>query len=166
LPEIQEEIEHGIASTRAAINKLSPVPSTDPLNDIASLLHAFTSDLHEHAMGIPETRGLMQTIAPAQQDFRRAVRQTAPMFVPFSRKQVKAQSLPPVKFLDNEEEVETMLLTEAHSLEPPRPGLSRGVPDGSENRDALEEGPIYIDDVFALANESVFPLHVASPERY
>lgn len=117
-------------------------------------------------MGIPETKGLMQTIAPAQQDFRRAVRQTAPMFVPFSRKQAETQSLPHVKFLDNEEEVETVLSTEAHSLEPSESGLRRGVPEGSENGDAIEEGPIYIDDVFALANESVLPLHVASSERY
>ena len=109
-------------------------------------------------MGIPETRGLMQTIAPAQQDFRKAIRQTAPMFVPFSRKQAEARPLPPVKFLDNEEEVETVLPTEAHSLEPSE--TSRRSPDGSENKDAIEGGPIYIDDVFALANESVLPCYL------
>lgn len=104
-------------------------------------------------MGIPEKNGLIQTIHPAQREFRRAIRQTAPVFVPFSRKQFKDRSLPPVKFLDNEEEAEAVLPPEEHDSEL---GGSESESDGEETKaKGTGSGVIYIDEVLTLANESV-----------
>ncbi|KAJ3539480.1 hypothetical protein NMY22_g4720 [Coprinellus aureogranulatus] len=156
LPELQEEIQRGISNTRSALRLLPPGPSSDPLNDIAALIHIFTSELGECTMGVPEKDGVIQSIHPAQREFRNAIRQTAPVFVPISRKQFRTRSLPPVNFLDNEEEAETGLKAEAqtpsssNSLFSLRSGFPVPESDVSEEEDS---GEIYIDEVFALANQ-------------
>ncbi|KAJ2930159.1 hypothetical protein H1R20_g6940, partial [Candolleomyces eurysporus] len=106
LPEIQEELERGIIAARQAIERLPPPPSTDPVNDIATLLHSFTSDLRRHVDGIPNKKGLLQSMRPAQQKFRKAIRDTAPEFMPFHRENAGTRFLPRPQFLDNEEESE------------------------------------------------------------
>ncbi|KAF5317369.1 hypothetical protein D9611_003615 [Ephemerocybe angulata] len=104
LPEIHEELERGIIATRQALDALPPPPSTDPVNDIAHLLHIFTSDLRRHTVdGIASSTGLLQAIRPAQQTFRKAIRDTAPQFLPFESRQGRTTLSRP-RFLDNEEE--------------------------------------------------------------
>ncbi|RXW23695.1 hypothetical protein EST38_g2159 [Candolleomyces aberdarensis] len=104
LPEIQEELEKSILETQKNLAALPPPPSTDPFNDMAALIYSFNADLHRHVMGIPDKDGLLQAIRPVQQRFRVAIRGTAPLFIPLARASSSRFTLPPVRFLDNEEE--------------------------------------------------------------
>ncbi|KAF6746773.1 P-loop containing nucleoside triphosphate hydrolase protein [Ephemerocybe angulata] len=132
LPEIQEELERGVIATRQALDALPTPPSTDPVNDIAHLLHIFTSELRRHTVeGIPSPTGLLQAIRPAQQTFRKAIRGTAPHFLPFeSGKGRTSASLSRPRFLDNEEE-------------------DGGVVDQTRVR------PIYVDEVYKRARVAI-----------
>ncbi|KNZ72243.1 Interferon-induced GTP-binding protein Mx [Termitomyces sp. J132] len=85
LPEIQDEIDNSIIATRNALHNLPKPPSSDPRNEIASLLHAFVRDLARHVEGVPED-GLLQAIRPTQEQFRRTIRMTAPDFQPFEKR--------------------------------------------------------------------------------
>lgn len=140
LPEIQEELERGIIATRQALEKLPPPPSTDPINDIANLLHVFTSELGRHCIqGVPHHDGLLQAIRPAQLKFRKAIRETAPEFVPFEREKAGKKVLPKLRFLENEEE------------------------DGEEDTNLTdvddEERMIYVDEVYERAMQLVPVYH-------
>ncbi|KAG5642230.1 hypothetical protein DXG03_003375 [Asterophora parasitica] len=127
LPEIQEKIEKTIINSRGALNCLPTAPSTDPQNEIASLLHGFVRNLARHVDGVPED-GLLQDIRPAQEAFRRAVRDTAPRFQPFEKRHHRKR-IGRAKFLSNEEGHDEFTSS-----------------DGKE--------PIYIDEVFARANRA------------
>jgi hypothetical protein len=67
------------------------------------MLGTFTRDLHRHLEGTPDKHGLLQRIRPAQLAFKRAIRGTAPNFLPYERKQVGYKSVPAPQFLLNEE---------------------------------------------------------------
>ena len=68
-------------------------PSDDPRSEICARLHGFTSDIARQVEGMPNSvvlgstslptsRGLIQTINPSFEQFRRAIRSTAPQFRP------------------------------------------------------------------------------------
>ncbi|KAF8991460.1 P-loop containing nucleoside triphosphate hydrolase protein [Cyathus striatus] len=86
LPEIQEELSKSIFKTREALSRLPREPSEDPMNDIAALLHEFTTDLTRHIEGIPTQGGLLQSIRPFQLKFRRSIGKSAPRFQPYERR--------------------------------------------------------------------------------
>lgn len=88
-----------------ALGKLPKEPSRDPYNEIASLLYDFVADLSKRVEGVPDKDGIMQTIRPAHNAFRRAVRGTAPEFVPFEKQHARGKTFGRPKFLANEEEV-------------------------------------------------------------
>ncbi|KAF7366190.1 hypothetical protein MVEN_00496000 [Mycena venus] len=67
-------------------SSLSP-PSSDPVGEIAALLHGFVGELDKILEGVPRADGLLQTIRPAQEQFRRAIRATAPDFRPFEQQE-------------------------------------------------------------------------------
>ncbi|KAJ7841621.1 P-loop containing nucleoside triphosphate hydrolase protein [Mycena olivaceomarginata] len=72
------------------IDRLSSILSDliskrDPIGEIASLLHGFVGELHKILEGVPRADGLLQVIRPAQEQFRRAIRETAPDFRPYER---------------------------------------------------------------------------------
>ena len=103
LPEIQNEIEKSIIRARDLLNGLPKPPSDDPRGDISFLLHTFTSDLAQEIKGVPDEDGLLQAIRPAQEDFRRAIRMTAPDFRPFEREFEGIRHLEQATFLYSEE---------------------------------------------------------------
>jgi len=111
LPEIQDELERSIITTRKLLGQLPRAPSSDPRSEISTLLHAFTSDLLRHVEGVPDDEhstfgagiGLIQAIRPAQERFRRAIRETAPNFKPFERGSGGKKHLPRPEFLRSEE---------------------------------------------------------------
>ena len=103
LPEIQDELEKSIIRARDLLDSLPNPPSDDPCGEISSLLHTFTSDLAQEIRGVPDEDGLLQVIRPAQEKFRRAIRMTAPDFLPFERKFEGTRHLCPAKFLRSEE---------------------------------------------------------------
>lgn len=103
LPEIHTELEKTIADTRKRLNKLPKSPSSDPVNDICTLIYNFTADLARHIEGVPNREGLIQAIRPPSQIFRKAIRATAPKFRPFEEKFKAKRRLSSPSFLSNEE---------------------------------------------------------------
>ena len=106
LPEIQQELERSIISTRFALSMLPREPSNDPRNEISNLLHGFVTGLVQHMEGISDEDGFIQSIRPAQETFKIAIRRTAPEFQPFDSKRSEggSKSLGKAMFLNNEEE--------------------------------------------------------------
>ncbi|KAJ7648288.1 P-loop containing nucleoside triphosphate hydrolase protein [Mycena polygramma] len=83
LPQIQIELENTIQKTRAGLQQLPKPPSSDPVGEVAGLLHSFVGELDRILGGVPRADGLLQAIRPAQERFRREIRDTAPDFRPF-----------------------------------------------------------------------------------
>ncbi|KAJ2918308.1 hypothetical protein MD484_g2118, partial [Candolleomyces efflorescens] len=163
LPEIQEELERGIIAVRQSIEQLPPPPSTDPVNDIADMLHTFTSDLRHHVDGIPNQEGLLQSIRPAQKRFRKAIRNTAPEFMPFYRANAGTKFLPRPQFLDHEEEFEVsgaptgaVVADEElfSSSEDEEGTAAASTKEGGANRIEGGDKSIYVDEVFKIAHEA------------
>ena len=103
LPKIQDELEKSIHKAQSSLSLLPKAPSSDPRNEILSLLHEFMNAISRHVEGVPDEDGLLQAIRPAQERFRRAVRGTAPKFRPFERKYKGERRLAPAAFLSFEE---------------------------------------------------------------
>ncbi|KAJ7115622.1 P-loop containing nucleoside triphosphate hydrolase protein [Mycena crocata] len=107
LPQIQIELESTVQKTRDGLHQLPKPPSSDPVGEIAALLHQFIRELDSILEGVPDEEGLLQTIRPAQERFRRAIRDTAPDFRPFEPDQETQSDGPPPfpdpSFLSNED---------------------------------------------------------------
>ncbi len=71
------------------------------------LLHTFAGDISYHVSGVPHEDGLLQLIRPYQMEFRRAIRSTAPQFVPLESSAVSAGgfAMEKPKFLEQEGEI-------------------------------------------------------------
>ena len=67
------------------------------------MIHSFTVDLARHVEGIPNHDGLLQTIRPLQEKFRKSIRMTAPNFRPFESSLKETRHLGRASFLANEE---------------------------------------------------------------
>lgn len=106
LPEIHEELQNHLRKTEKQIQDLPKPPSSDPFGEILHLIGEFTRSLARHLEGTPGSNGLIQSIRPAQIQFQRAIRATAPDFRPYARKDAQARSLPGMPFLENEEQFE------------------------------------------------------------
>ncbi|KII95434.1 hypothetical protein PLICRDRAFT_25913 [Plicaturopsis crispa FD-325 SS-3] len=131
LPEIQEELQKLLEKTKDSLRQLPKPPSPDPVGEILQKIGKFTRDLSRHLEGTPTEDGLLQSIRPAQLDFQRAIRNTAPEFRPYERKHAQSRSLPKADFLSNEEEARE---EEQHVIK------------------AVD--PIYIDDVLSRAQKA------------
>jgi hypothetical protein len=83
LPQIQIELENTIQKTHTGLQQLPKPPSSDPVGEVAGLLHLFIGELDKVLEGVPRADGLLQVIRPAQERFRREIRNTAPDFRPF-----------------------------------------------------------------------------------
>jgi hypothetical protein len=103
LPGFQEELEKATSDTRYRLQTLPSEPSRDPQTEISSLLHGFITDLVKLVEGVPSKEGLLQSIRPAQEDFRLEIRGTAPEFLPFERRFASMKKLEKARFLTNEE---------------------------------------------------------------
>ncbi|KAJ2922805.1 hypothetical protein H1R20_g14300, partial [Candolleomyces eurysporus] len=105
LPEIQEELDRSIIKVREILSSLPRPPSTDPVNEVTNLLYEFVADLHQHVDGVPGENGLLQCIRPAQDRFRRTIRDTAPQFMPFERRRADGKVLRPPTFLEGDDDI-------------------------------------------------------------
>lgn len=112
MPQIQDELEKSIANTREMISRLAPPPSSDPRSEILTLLQMFVQDVSQNVKGISEDFGfttpsrLIQSTTPEQDNFKRAIRTTAPEFWPFEARILNGK-LPPADFLHDEEQEES-----------------------------------------------------------
>jgi hypothetical protein len=135
LPQIQIELENIIQKTRTGLQQLPKPPSSDPIGEVASLLHQFIGELNNIIEGVYHPEGLLQAIRPSQEQFRREIRHTAPDFRPFEE---------PVEFRMEYEE--------------PFPDPVFLLNEDGEGRQGPHAGktmPIFIDTVMRRAEEYV-----------
>ena len=105
LPDIQKTIQEMLRTTEAQLAELPREPSQDPVGEVYAMITQLAGALDRWVEGTPSADGLLQTIRPKQQEFRDAVRNTAPDFRPFERADAggAAASLTLPEFLSNEE---------------------------------------------------------------
>ena len=178
LPEIQDELERSIFTTRNLLGQLPRAPSSDPRGEISTLLHMFTSDLLRHVEGVPDDEhstfgsgiGLIQAIRPAQERFRRAIRETAPNFKPFERGSGGKKHLPRPAFLrseDGDEGEETDDEEDEGSNTEGEESANYGFFGLAGRKRKIPSGEvIYIDDVLDRAHRSVCFIYMYSIMAY
>ncbi|KAF5374338.1 hypothetical protein D9758_004674 [Tetrapyrgos nigripes] len=149
LPEIYTELDVSMKKTRAELEKLPKAPSRDPRNEITTLLFDFTKDLSSHLEGVPDSDGLLQRIRPAQEDFRRNIRKSAPNFKPFEKKDGKSYRLRQFPFLENENEADD----DGDADDENADGLQASTDTESEDY-MPDKNAIYIDEVLKRAHEA------------
>ncbi|KAF9258340.1 hypothetical protein L218DRAFT_1005081 [Marasmius fiardii PR-910] len=135
LPEIRKELETAILNARSGLRRLPKAPSSDPLNEISSMLFSFKMDVDKYVEGVPDRSGLHQTIRPHREKFRQAIRRTAPDFKPYERRQ-GPRTVPQPDFLAHEEEADA------------------GEVVDDEYEEDKESDAIYIEEVLQRANDS------------
>lgn len=91
-----------IRETEVKITKLPRAPSNDPVSEVLQTLAMFSRELFRRLEGTPDEGDLIQNIRPHQEAFRRAIRCTAPDFVPYEKKKA-GKKLPKAEFLQEEE---------------------------------------------------------------
>ncbi|KAI0002262.1 P-loop containing nucleoside triphosphate hydrolase protein [Russula compacta] len=104
LPDIEQELNKLLEKTNRDLNNLPPPPSSAPLREILRLITEFTRAVEKQSEGIPGRDGLLPQIRPSQDQFRVAVRKTAPRFVPqFSKRPVREVPIDEVSEQEEEE---------------------------------------------------------------
>ena len=108
MPQISKELQRSILEIRGAIAALPTPPTADPRSDILTLLHTFMQAASLEIQGVPDgvgsttKPGLIQAIRPEHETFKRAIRGTAPCFIPFESTSTIGQMRAPY-FLKEEE---------------------------------------------------------------
>ncbi|TFY61378.1 hypothetical protein EVJ58_g4548 [Rhodofomes roseus] len=102
LPDIQKTIQEMLRMTEIQLGELPKEASKDPVGEVYNLIGKFSSALTQYVEGTPGADGLLQTIRPKQQDFKDAIRKTAPDFRPFEQGD-NGSGLTVPEFLSNEE---------------------------------------------------------------
>ena len=85
LPSIQETIERLLTEVDKKLAELPKPPSTDPLSEVLSLISDFSQSLGKYLEGTPNADGLIQSIRPSSDAFRKAIQETEPDFRPYER---------------------------------------------------------------------------------
>ncbi len=111
--------------------------SSNPLQEISTILSEFSKDVSRHIKGVPQEGGLLQRIHLVQEKFKRDIRDTGPNFRPYERKH-DGQEYSRPSFLVNEEK------EESRNEASPRGVRPRSTPS-----------PIYVDDVRTRALQYV-----------
>lgn len=156
LPQIQEELEKSIMSTRNNLIQLPKKPSDDPRSEISALLHDFTIDVARHVEGVPictvgpfanhskGREGLIQDINAAQGRFHTSIRATAPNFRPFEKKDAQNKHLHSPAFLRLEEGdgFEDEMSNDEDPIDLPTPNT---------RKKNTSQPKIYIDEVLEVA---------------
>ncbi|OSC98818.1 hypothetical protein PYCCODRAFT_1417176 [Trametes coccinea BRFM310] len=108
LPDLQEELQELLTTTDEQLNKLPKPPSSDALSEVLHLLSTFSKGLAQFLEGTPDADGLLQSIRPACDVFKKAVRATEPDFRPYefqaSQRDPDGHRYVSPTFLLNEEE--------------------------------------------------------------
>jgi hypothetical protein len=82
LPYIEQELDRHLEKINQDLNALPGPPSSAPLSEVLRLITDFTREVERQGEGIPGRNGLLHQIKQPQDNFRVAVRRTAPCFVP------------------------------------------------------------------------------------
>ncbi|KZT65430.1 hypothetical protein DAEQUDRAFT_676924 [Daedalea quercina L-15889] len=107
LPDIQKTIQDMLRTTEGQLGELPQEPSKDPIGEVYNLISKLSDALTQYVEGTPGAGGLLQTIRPKQQEFKDAIRKTAPDFRPSERPDgddfAYGNGLTLPEFLSNEE---------------------------------------------------------------
>jgi hypothetical protein len=94
LPHIERELNRLLDKTNQDLDGLPLPPSSTPLGDVIRLVTDFTGDVKKQGEGEPGRGHLLQQLRGPQDEFRVAVRETAPCFIPqYSKPQLRPASL-------------------------------------------------------------------------
>jgi len=105
LPEIHNELYNILRKTQEEMIQLPKAPSSDAVGEVWHVVGEFMRKLSRRLEGTSDEGGLLQKIRPHQEDFKRAIRTTAPNFIPWEQHSVRQnQDLPDADFLANEED--------------------------------------------------------------
>ncbi|KAH9917092.1 P-loop containing nucleoside triphosphate hydrolase protein [Amylocystis lapponica] len=86
LPDLRKELDGLLQTTEDNLAALPRAPSaSDPLGEVYNLISDFSRKFSRFLDGTPEAGGLLQSIRPAQLEFRKAVYVTAPDFRPYEK---------------------------------------------------------------------------------
>jgi hypothetical protein len=119
------------------LEDLPPPPSSAPLSEVLRLITDFTKEVEKQGEGIPGHDGLLHQVKQPQDEFRVAIRRTAPCFVPQFRNRPAS---------DDRLRAVAMQPAEKHA----RPPFLVGEEDPNEI--GLNDGKkIFIDDVLDTA---------------
>jgi len=160
MPKIQQTIQTHIDITRRLLSELPPPPSPDPRSEILSLLHNFTTDLDRHIYGISAdfesglNNGLIQSIRPSHERFKRLIRNTAPIFLT-SEKPARVMSVTPHEVVTRSSSYDEP--QEVAFFEYVSPSVHTISFLQTEEGDITQTTPesewIYIDEVMEIANK-------------
>lgn len=83
--------------------KLPKAPSNDAVGEVWHVVGEFIRKVSRRLEGTSDEGGLLQKIRPHQDEFKRAIRTTAPYFIPWEKDSLR-ENLPEADFLANEED--------------------------------------------------------------
>ena len=122
------------------LEDLPPPPSSTPLGEVLQLISDFTREVERQGEGIPGCDSLLHQVKQPQDEFRIAIRRTAPCFVPQFRNRLALV----------QPNTASLVLQPAENLKYARPPFLLGEEDSDEIR--LNDGKkIFIDDVLETA---------------
>jgi len=86
--------------------QLPKAPSSDAVGEVWHVVGEFIRKVSRRLEGTSDEGGLLQKIRPHQEEFKRAIRTTAPNFIPWESNKTHSHDrhLPQVEFLSNEED--------------------------------------------------------------
>jgi len=103
---LQDEVDRLLTETRHDLSKLPNPPSSEPVSEILKLIGTFVLSIKDLVEGIPDENGLIQKLRGPREEFKKAIRYTAPYFLPLERSQAVDIAPIPPPFLSDEEEWE------------------------------------------------------------
>ncbi|KAH9932350.1 P-loop containing nucleoside triphosphate hydrolase protein [Fomitopsis serialis] len=83
IPKLQKEVVHQLTTCRAELDALPPAITADPASYVLSLITSFCGLVVAYVQGGPSTAHFVQQNRVSYAAFKRAVRGTAPPFLPF-----------------------------------------------------------------------------------
>ncbi|TFY58284.1 hypothetical protein EVJ58_g6511 [Rhodofomes roseus] len=92
IPRLQREVDHKLSACYAELKTMPQQITGEPASYVLSLLSLFCVDVQSHVIGGPRTEALVQHNRREYEDFKCAIRSTAPRFIPLP----SAKDAPPV----------------------------------------------------------------------
>lgn len=105
LPELQEELDRLLKQIEHDISLLPDPPSSEPLSEIFKLIRVLVQSIQHLVDGVPDESGLLQTLRGPRDEFKDAIRHTAPYFLPLESSRIfeTTGTVSPFSFLSSEE---------------------------------------------------------------
>jgi hypothetical protein len=102
IPQIKADIARLQNETRRELSRLPPPISTNAIGETLRLIAKFDRAVQKEVAGTTSKDGLIQKVRVHEQQFRRDLRGTAPLFIPFNSTDENAR-VPVIDFLAEEE---------------------------------------------------------------